>query len=86
MMVVIRPNFDTGLPAYSDTLGTREKCHCNQVSLYPMIFSIRRSYFRPKNCHCNGIVTDPVITSDEIKSAGECTDAEIVTAIKGFHL
>ena len=23
----------TDLPAYSDTLGTREKCHCNRVSL-----------------------------------------------------
>ena len=23
----------TGLPAYSDTVGTREKCHCKQVSL-----------------------------------------------------
>ena len=25
-------------PAYSDTLGTREKCHCKQVSLYPHHF------------------------------------------------
>ena len=24
---------NTDLPAYSDTLGTREKCHCSRVSL-----------------------------------------------------
>ena len=27
----IHQNFDTYLPAYSDTLGTWEKCHCNQI-------------------------------------------------------
>ena len=34
---------DTGLPAYSDRVGTVIKCHCKRVSLYPMIFTIRRS-------------------------------------------
>ena len=23
----------TGLPTYSDTIGTREKCHCKRVSV-----------------------------------------------------
>ena len=39
----------TGLPAYRDTLGTKKTCHCNQVSLYPMIFSIRIFFFGPQN-------------------------------------
>ena len=43
----------TGLPAYDDILETREKCHSNQVSLYRMMFGIRRSLFGPQNCHCN---------------------------------
>ena len=31
---------DTGLTAYSDTLGNNQNCHCKQVLLYLMIFSI----------------------------------------------
>ena len=48
---------NTGLPAYSDSAGTTEKCYCKGVSLYPMIFSIRRSFFGLKNCHCSQSVT-----------------------------
>ena len=48
---------DTGCPAYSDSAGTAKKCHCKRVSLYPMMFSIRRSFFGPKNCHCIRSVT-----------------------------
>ena len=33
----------TGLLAYSDTLGTKEKCHFKQVSLYSLIFSVIKS-------------------------------------------
>ena len=47
----------SGLPAYSDNAGTAEKCHCKRASLYPTIFSIRRSFFGPKNCHCSRSVT-----------------------------
>ena len=65
-MVVIRQNFDTGLPAYSDTLGTREKCHCNQVSIYPMIFSIRRSFLGSHNGHSKrGVTVSGVTVSGE---------------------
>ena len=45
----------TFLPAGS--AGTAKKCHCKRVSLYPMIFSIRRPFFGPKNGHCSWGVT-----------------------------
>ena len=43
---------------YSDSGGVCQKCHCSRLSLYPMIFSKRRSFLGPKNvtvgdCHCN---------------------------------
>ena len=43
----------TGLPAYSDTLGNSQNCQRKQVSLYPLIFSLRRFNFGPKTCHCS---------------------------------
>ena len=39
----------TGLFAYSDTHGKRDKCHYNQMSHYPMIFSILLPFFRSQN-------------------------------------
>ena len=45
----------TGLPAYSDSVGTAQKCHCKRLSLYLMIFSIRRSFFGPKTVTVPGI-------------------------------
>ena len=42
---------NTGLPAYSDSAGTAEKCHCKRVSLYPMNLRTRRFFSGPKNCH-----------------------------------
>ena len=43
--------------AYCDTLGKLKKCHCKEMSLYPMIFSLRGSFWDTNNCHCNQIVT-----------------------------
>ena len=35
----------TDFPAYSDTVGTREKCHCNRVSLKASLASHSPEYF-----------------------------------------
>ena len=37
--VTVSGQASTGLPDYSDTIRTREKCHCKRVSLKPAIFS-----------------------------------------------
>ena len=38
--------------------GNQKRCQCKQLSLYPMIFSIRRrSFFGPEMCHDSRIVT-----------------------------
>ena len=54
--------YATGLPAFSDSAWPAKKCHCKRVSLYPMIFSIMRSFFGPENCHCSQSVTQTGVT------------------------
>ena len=49
--LTVRSN--TGPIGCSDSAGELKKCHCNRLSLYPMIFSIRRSFWGLKNCHCS---------------------------------
>ena len=44
--------YSTGLAANSGNVWTTEKCHCKRVSLYPMIFSLKRFFSGPKTCHC----------------------------------
>ena len=48
--------YDAGLSAYSDSVGTGKKCHCKWNVTVTGIFSIRRSFFGPKNCHCSCIL------------------------------
>ena len=50
----------TGLPAYSDSVGTAQKCHCKRLSLYLKIFSIGRFFFWPKNVTVVGVSLWPV--------------------------
>ena len=64
-----------GLPAYSDSDGTAEKCHCNRVSLYLMIFSIRRSFFEQKSFHCSRSVT----LSGASVSGEACSRLELIS-------
>ena len=54
----------TGLPAYSDGVGTAKRCHCKHNVTVTGIFSIRRSFNRPKKCHmhCSRGVTLPGFT------------------------
>ena len=41
---VSETNSNTGLPAYSDSVGTAKRCHCKQTVTGIGIFSIRRSF------------------------------------------
>ena len=58
----------TEVPAYSDTLGTWKKCHCNQIvtitrgSLVP-----NQSFGTCQKCHCKrGVTVNSVTVSGEI--------------------
>ena len=44
-------------PLTVTVLGRQKKFHCKRVSLYTMIFSIKRFFSRQKNCHCIRSVT-----------------------------
>ena len=53
----------TDVPAYSDTLRTRQKCHCKQI------VTLNRGYLVPNDesgncqkCHCSQIVTVTGVT------------------------
>ena len=56
----------TGLPAYSDSAGTAKKCHCKRMSLYPMIFSIRRSFLD------RGVTLTGVTVSGDACTSRDC--------------
>ena len=53
---------DSGIIGYSDSAGKPKKCLCNQSSLYPMIFSKRRSFLGQKDCYYSRIVTLTCVT------------------------
>ena len=62
-MILNRTITDTDVPAYSDTLGTRQKCHCKQI------VTLNRGYLVPNDksgncqkCHCSQIVTVTSVT------------------------
>ena len=51
-------NINTDVPAYSDTLGTRTKCHCNQsVTVSRGNFLTNPSFGSFQKCHCKWSVT-----------------------------
>ena len=55
----------TVLPAYSDTLGTRKKCHCNHI-----ICIYERPFGTCQNCHCKrGVTVTGVTVGGEICTA-----------------
>ena len=37
---------------YIDRGWDCQNYNCRRLSLYPMIFSVRRSFLEPRNCHC----------------------------------
>ena len=59
---------NTDLPAYSDTLGTWRKCHCNQiVTVSKGSLVINQSFGTCKKCHCKrGVTVNSVTVSGEI--------------------
>ena len=58
------PGFvDTDLPAYSDTLGTWEKCHCNQnATVSRDSFLTNKSFGTCSKCHYKLGVTENGVT------------------------
>ena len=58
----------TEVPAYSDTLGTWEKCHCNQiVTVTRGILVTNQSFGTCQKCHCKrGVTLNSVTVSGEI--------------------
>ena len=46
---------DTGLPAYSDSVGTAKKCHCERSVTVTGILGIRKSYCGPKTVTVAGM-------------------------------
>ena len=44
-------------PSVSESAGKPKMCYCKRLSLYPMVFILRRSFLGPNNCHCSRIVT-----------------------------
>ena len=63
----------TDFPAYSDTLGTREKCHFKRgVTVTTAFFTCESLIGNCLNCHCNrGVTVTSVIVSGEV-----CTKKE----------
>ena len=55
---VLALKYNTGLPAYSDSVGTAKRCHCKRNVTITGIFSIRRSFSGLKKCHYKQNVTD----------------------------
>ena len=58
----------TVFPAYSDTLGTWEKCHCNQiVTVTRGRLVTNQSFGKYQKCHCKrGVTVNSVTVSGEI--------------------
>ena len=53
----------TDLPAYSDTLGTWEKCHCNQIVTVSRVSLLtNQSFGTCSKCHCKRAVTVNSVT------------------------
>ena len=49
---------NTVIPAYSDTLGTRGKCHCKRgVTVTTSFLGYERPFGTCQKCHCNRGVT-----------------------------
>ena len=49
---------NTDVPAYSDTLGTRQKCHCKQIVTLSRGYLVLNDKFgKCQQCHCSQIVT-----------------------------
>ena len=69
---------DTEVPAYSDTLGTWEKCHCNQiVTVTRGSLVTNQSFGTCQKCHCKrGVTVNSVTVSGEI-----CTKLPQVTSM-----
>ena len=59
---------NTEVPAYSDTLGTWEKCHCNQiVAVTRGSLVTNLSIWTCQKCHCKrGVTVNSVTVSGEI--------------------
>ena len=62
------PLWGTVFPAYSDTLGTWEKCHCNQiVTVTRGSLVTNQSFGTCQKCHCKrGVTVNSVTVSGEI--------------------
>ena len=58
----------TEVPAYSDTLGTWEKCHCNQIVTVTRVSLVTNlSIGTCQKCHCKwGVTVNSVSVSGEI--------------------
>ena len=52
----------TGLPAYSDRVGTSKKCHCKRDVTITKKFINNKWFGNYQNCHCNRGVTLTGIT------------------------
>ena len=63
----------TVFPAYSDTLGTWEKCHCNQIVTVTIGSLVtNQSFGTCQKCHCKrGVTLTSVTVSGEV-----CTDIQ----------
>ena len=61
-------NGNTDFPPYSDTLGTWEKCHCNQiVTVTTGSLVTNQSFGTCQKCHCKrGVTVNSVTVSGEI--------------------
>ena len=64
---------NTGLPAYSDSVGTANKCHSRRNVTVTGIFCIKRSFFGPKKCHSNRNVAVTGVTV----SGEACTENDV---------
>ena len=64
----VKAIFGTEVPAYSDTLGTWEKCHCKQiVTVTRGSFVTNQSFGTCQKCHCKrGVTVNSVTVSGEI--------------------
>ena len=69
-LCLIFSKLSTEVPAYSDTLGTWEKCHCNQiVTVTRGSLVTNQSFGTCQKCHCKrGVTVNSVNVSGEICS------------------
>ena len=66
--VTVSEYVKTEVPAYSDNLGTWEKCHCNQiVTVTRGSLVTNQSFGTCQKCHCKrGVTENSVTVSGEI--------------------